>query len=229
MDKIRAQEFPSWFRTKVIRTFPLDDKIRNIGLGPYAKVLCYKAYDVNGYRFHTSSYGKNKSTVNSHICVKGEWYDDTEHDYYGIIEEIVELEFHGLNNKVVLFKCHWFDVVNGVRVDKDHGLVEIKHTSSLHTYEPFVFAVQPIQVYYLPYPSQKRERRDWWVAVRTKSKRNLLSYLNNASSADFFQEEGTINQFTISTGDHLDRPTESHGVANPNPAGTSAQDDIRRN
>jgi Domain of unknown function (DUF4216) len=167
-------------------------------------VHCYSGYDINGYRFHTHSYSANKSTTNCGICVKGEWYDDTEHDYYGTIEEIMELKFRGANNRVVLFKCHWYNITQGVRIDKEHGLIEIKHTSSLRTYEPFVFAFQAIQVYYLPYPSKKRERKDWWVAIKIKSKGNLASYLNNAYSSEWLQEDGPICPFAVSVGHNLD-------------------------
>jgi hypothetical protein len=36
--------------------------------------------------------------------------------YYGQIEEIWELDFHGL--KIPLFYCNWIDVIKGVVKDK---------------------------------------------------------------------------------------------------------------
>jgi hypothetical protein len=53
--------------------------------------------------------------INNGVCIKGEWAgEDTVHDYYGVLEEVVELEYEG-HNKVVLFKCHWFNITDGVR------------------------------------------------------------------------------------------------------------------
>ena len=46
---------------------------------------------MNGYRFHTREYGQNMSMMNSDICVKGSMYNENEYDYYGVIEEILEM------------------------------------------------------------------------------------------------------------------------------------------
>ena len=48
---------------------------------------------------------------------------------------------------MIILHCHWFDSVNGVKVD-NVGLVDINHKSS----EPFVLAGQVQQVYYIKYP-----------------------------------------------------------------------------
>lgn len=68
---------------------------------------------------------------------------------------------------MALFKCDWFDPKKEVKYDKALGLVEVNHTSRLEQYEPFVLAYQVDQVYYTPYPSPPRERKDWWVAFKT--------------------------------------------------------------
>ena len=65
---------------------------------------------MNGYKFHTQQYGQNKSTMNSGVCVKGNTYNENKRDYYGIIEEILELQYLGDDNHIFLFKCHWFDL-----------------------------------------------------------------------------------------------------------------------
>ncbi|XP_017982351.1 PREDICTED: guanine nucleotide-binding protein-like 3 homolog [Theobroma cacao] len=48
--------------------------------------------------------------MNSGVCIKGSFYNDYERDFYGILVDIIELEYFGIGNKVVLFKCHWFDI-----------------------------------------------------------------------------------------------------------------------
>lgn len=100
---------------------------------------------------------------------KGGCYNDYDHNFYGLLVDIIELEYFGVNNQVVLSKCHWFDINKGVRVDPSHGLVEIKHNSILASNEPFVLAKQVTQVYYTLYLSNKRDRRDWWAMFKTKA------------------------------------------------------------
>jgi hypothetical protein len=106
LEKVRAKEFITWFKKRVSIDRTIDHNIKDIGLGPYRQVHYFDAYYVNGYRFHTETYSMGKTTLNSGICIKGGWYDNNEHDYYGILEEVVELEYRGLHNKVMIFKCH---------------------------------------------------------------------------------------------------------------------------
>jgi len=94
--------------------------------------------------------------MNCGICVKGNCYNDYEKDFYGMLVDILELEYFGANNKVVLFKCDWYDTEKGVRVHPRHGLVEINYKSRLHPNDPFVLAQQAQQVYYTRYPSKKK-------------------------------------------------------------------------
>ena len=78
--------------------------------GFYCKVSSFNAYDVNGYRFHTTSYEKsrpNPRTTNTRVFTPGVVTPGEEQeDYYGTVEEIYELEFHGEKApKLVIFKC----------------------------------------------------------------------------------------------------------------------------
>ena len=95
--------------------------------------------------------------MNSGVCVKGSTYNESEYDYYGIVEEILQLQYLIQDNHIFLFKCHWFDP-NSIRNDTTHGIVELKHKSKLNTYEPFILASQAQQVYYTSYPSSKEQR-----------------------------------------------------------------------
>jgi Domain of unknown function (DUF4216) len=133
----------------------------------------------------------------------------------------VELEYRGLHNKVMIFKCHWFDVPGGVKIDKDHSIVEVKCNSFLKTYEPFVFAAQATQVYYLSYPSTKRERRNWWVVIKIKVKTlpsfSLVEENNNIASnvSEFFQEDGPCFSFMIDTENDIPKALNDHDVVEP--------------
>lgn len=98
--------------------------------------------------------------MNSGICVKGSCYEAPEQDYYGMVLEIVELEYMGAGNKVVLFRCLWYENDKGIRKHKKHGFVEVDMTSRLLTDEEFVLAEQATQVYYVNYASKKSNLKD---------------------------------------------------------------------
>ena len=67
--------------------------------------------------------------------------------YYGQLIDIVELQYNE-GNKVVLFKCNWYDVSHeGIGYKRDRHRTTIVNTSrKLKTVEPFVLACQATQV-----------------------------------------------------------------------------------
>jgi hypothetical protein len=44
--------------------------------------------------FHTEEYGHGRKTYNIGVCVKGSTSSELEVDYYGILEEVIELQYH---------------------------------------------------------------------------------------------------------------------------------------
>jgi Domain of unknown function (DUF4216) len=101
--------------------------------------------------------------------MRGETINEIQHDYYGVLEEVIELTYDGIECKVLLFKCHWFDIINGVKFNHEHDFVEVKYTLTLRTNEPFILACQANLVYYLPFALDKRERQ-WSIAMKKKKK-----------------------------------------------------------
>ena len=77
--------------------------------------------------------------------------------------------------QVVLFNCEWFDTVlnRGMKVLKDYGIVEIRHSRRYSRYDPFIVAQKVIQVYYLPYPEKLRDKQHWWVIIMTRPRRTV--------------------------------------------------------
>ncbi|KAM3216937.1 hypothetical protein P3L10_026380 [Capsicum annuum] len=57
------------------------------------KAKSWPVYFVNGYKFHTSSWGEGKSTYNSGVCVTGVGQDGITSEYYGVLKEIIEFEW----------------------------------------------------------------------------------------------------------------------------------------
>jgi hypothetical protein len=84
------------------------------------------------------------STYNSGVYVKGSTSSELEVNYYGRLEEVVELQYYSEQNRVFLFKCYWSDTTDkGIRVDPHYGLVEINSKAKLRNVnDVFVFAKQ---------------------------------------------------------------------------------------
>ena len=159
----------------------IDNALRQISFGFRKMVTSYGAYDVNGYRYRSEEYERTRSkltTINTGVCVSCIDDDNNELQYYGVIKDIIKIKWEGsLQLEMVLFDCL--------------GLVEIKHSSRLSVFEPFVMASQVKQVYYLPYACMdKSDLRDWWVAYHV-SPRNYIppSDINDDSDTPVGQQK----------------------------------------
>ena len=56
----------------------------------------------------------------------------------------------------------------GTRVDPKYGTVEIRMDKSYNLFDPFISAHNVRQVYYVPYPATRRDKRGWCVAIKMK-------------------------------------------------------------
>ena len=147
-----------------------------MSLGPVTVVSTYPTYIVNGFRFQTLSRSQSQATYNCGVCVKGSDTIDDACDYYGELEEIIELEFMGCGSpKIVLFKCLWYDptLTRGMIVHKKYGLIDINKNRRLNKYDPFCQAVQATHVCYIPYPCANRRRSDWLAVLKVKARGEL--------------------------------------------------------
>ncbi|KAK9058612.1 hypothetical protein SSX86_023454 [Deinandra increscens subsp. villosa] len=168
LDKMKEDEFAKWLLMHVMNV-PNKEHLRGLAQGPLTYVKSHKGYFVNGYRFHTRTAYDGRVTQNSGVCVKGATYNENENDYYGLLDEILELEYHSTVGRcvVVLFRCTWFDPVRGVRVDPKTNMVDVKPTAIGCVDDPFILASQAQQVYYTSYPSKEKELKGWLAVVKT--------------------------------------------------------------
>ncbi|XP_049394089.1 uncharacterized protein LOC125858374 [Solanum stenotomum] len=134
IDKETNSRFANWFEAYVLNPTNniSDERLRDLASGPYKWVQTWPQYFTNGYRFHTLSHGSNKSTMNSGVCIKGTTWNDYESDYYGLLGEVIQLEYSNPTKKrttLVLFKCDWFDPTmgRGCKVHNQYGLIDINH------------------------------------------------------------------------------------------------------
>ena len=123
---------------------------------------------MNGFNFHTYEYGKTKATMNYGVCVKG----TDGREYYGVLQDVIELQYIGdiRSYETILFKCDWFDCINGVVVHDTYKLVDVNHTKRYPKYDPFVLASQVTQVCFTPYPMKDNTKKDWWAVLRMKAR-----------------------------------------------------------
>jgi hypothetical protein len=128
----------------------MNPEVRQVSGGLSFRVNSYNVYDVNGYHFQMTKYEEqrpNRRTINNGVRTLSS-FDGV--DYYGRLEEIYELEYHGCKPlKPVIFKCHWFDPsASAMRQNKNLGLVKIKQSSVYPGHNVHIVAQQTTQVYY---------------------------------------------------------------------------------
>ncbi|KAL4564122.1 hypothetical protein LXL04_028174 [Taraxacum kok-saghyz] len=64
--------FATWFEN-YLREKTIENKyIRDLSRRPLHMVKSYNVYFVNGYKFHNESYGENKVTKNSGVCISSD-------------------------------------------------------------------------------------------------------------------------------------------------------------
>ncbi|XP_058765057.1 uncharacterized protein LOC131638514 [Vicia villosa] len=146
-----------------------DKKIISLAWGPESNAMSWHKYFINGYKFHTQAWSQGKKTINSGVYVKG-ITEGGEDDFYGVIKHIFELEYHELSHKVALFYCQWFDPKRGkgTKVHPHYDIVDIKMNSKYDRYDPFIIAQKAKQVYYVPYPEMRIDKRGWNAVIKTK-------------------------------------------------------------
>nr|XP_017239698.1 PREDICTED: uncharacterized protein LOC108212485 [Daucus carota subsp. sativus] len=183
----RYNGFSLWIKDKALSEGSMiPANVQALAMGPDMDQVSYNGYKVNGYDFHTKTYGSGKRTMNSGVCVQGDRYDELNKSFYGELEEIVELSYKGTYGGYInMFKCRWFDSDKGIRVDR-HRIIDIDINRSAYSNEPFVLPNQTVQVYYTSGPGRKRDRppSNWQTIIHTPARRR-----EEVVSGEFYQEQ----------------------------------------
>ncbi|XP_039138739.1 uncharacterized protein LOC120276064 [Dioscorea cayenensis subsp. rotundata] len=192
IDKHFAKWFENFVANKVNQV--IDPLLQSLAWGPSMKVTTWPGYFINGYNFDSVTHGIEKATMNSGICVQGSNVEEICTDFYGLLQDVVQLEYHGNRwNRVVLFECTWFDPINGTKVNPLYKLVDVNRKKMYAKYDPFVLAQQAIQVNYIEYPSMKKDKVDWLAVCKTKAKRMVEASWPGKDSTAYQMEEITSN------------------------------------
>uniref|UniRef100_I1PJB6 Transposase Tnp1/En/Spm-like domain-containing protein n=1 Tax=Oryza glaberrima TaxID=4538 RepID=I1PJB6_ORYGL len=187
IDRVHHETFHEWFRLHVTEMGDDEpEEIKILAKEPIMAANKYNSYTINGFNFHTQSYDEGRPVQSSGVSLMAETtcFERGNNDcrvvgnkiYYGIIKEIIELNYSNRGN-IVLFKCDWVDnriQDKWVRTDQ-FGIttVNFKHlfnTGDNISDEPFILASQAIQVYYVQDPVDTE-----WFAVRQSKPRDLYN------------------------------------------------------
>jgi hypothetical protein len=205
--------------------FSISAELRQVAKGFDYKVSSFNTYDVNGYRFHTTSYEKsrpNRKTTNTGVFTPGVVTPGAEQeDYYGTVEEIYELEYHGENApKPVIFKCQWFNPAIQ-RKNPKLGIVETRQDSLYLGDDVYIVAQQARQVYYCPYANTTDTRLQGWYIVHKVSPHGKLPRPNDddynlnppTHDGEFYQQDdGLPGMFEIDLTGEIDMEVDEEWV-----------------
>lgn len=156
-----SKEFMDWFKEKVdlkIRggeTVP--NHVKLLSKGPSYFVKKYTGYYANGYKFHTKKRDEKCVTQNFGVtltALTSSFASSKDKNplvgyvkYYGSLEEIIEISYHGLVS-VILFRCVWF------HSESDDQFTLVNKNKIICEGEPFILASQAHQVFYVEDPTK---------------------------------------------------------------------------
>ncbi|XP_060185066.1 uncharacterized protein LOC132614599 [Lycium barbarum] len=153
-----SREFSNWFEEKV-KNVEVPNYLLWLSRMPNVVGKRYIAYFINGYQFHTKSRDAPRKTQNSGVTLAATTYSfassrdqnpiDGEVIYYGVIQDIIEIDYYG-HFSVVLFRCDWFHN----EVD-EYGLTRVYFNKLCSKDDPFLLASQVHQVFYMADPVEK--------------------------------------------------------------------------
>lgn len=191
LEREHDDKFVEWFKKRITEDREIVDvKLQQLAMGPSNPVTTFDGFIVNGFRFHTKYLESSKTTQNSGILVTGATYNESERDYYGHLEEVVQLKYYGKGNNVFLFKCYWYDAYRGVEVDK-YGITRVNTKSKLRSNDPFVLASQALQVFYANPVS--KNNKGWCPVIATKA-RNTYDVVEKEDEDSVVAEEETFQE-----------------------------------
>ncbi|XP_056688370.1 uncharacterized protein [Spinacia oleracea] len=218
---LRDEHNPSfirWFQEKVdryLKQTPNDvsEDITWLAFGPDANVVSYEGYDINGYCFNTKRRDASSTTQNSGVSLVASTLhfssakdNNPQHakmNYYGMIEDIFELDF--VQFRVPVFKCNLVDIGKGVNID-DMGYTVVNFNKPGHCDEPFIMASQAKQVFYMIDPADTSK------SVVIQGKKHGVAVADLVPNEDEYDQVDEIPVFSMlqNTPVQVDDSTDHH-------------------
>ena len=168
----------------------VSDTIRWLAAKPSFSVLTYQGYLVNGVRYFTKERDDIRVVQNSGVSVIAKAVQvssakdlnpvESNLTFYGIIQEIWELDYHAF--KAPLFLCKWASNDKGIRVD-DLGFTLVDFSRQGHKKDKYVSVDQVKQVFYLEDPVDAT-----WSIVLSSTTRDYQELYNEDDLGDTTME-----------------------------------------
>nr|GMD99050.1 uncharacterized protein LOC109190933 [Ipomoea batatas] len=159
------RNFAAWFKEYVYAPMNnvCNQSLIDLASGPVMDVCTYTGYVVNGFKFQTEEYCRRKSTSNFGVSIKGSGLSQFESNFFGTLQEVVEIEYPNIPiKKVVLFKCEWFDPTPNVgsRYNSEYSIAEVhcnkRYRNSLPSPTPQSNSPPPRELHDSDSPSSDR-------------------------------------------------------------------------
>ncbi|TVU14232.1 hypothetical protein EJB05_37687, partial [Eragrostis curvula] len=177
LDKALRKEFHGWFKKEIAtikynRNQHVPHDLEALASQPLLRVKVYSECIIKDVRYQTIEVDKIIKTQNSGVVVSS-FHDRRQVDFYGVIKDIIELQYNSTpeaNRTVVLFWCDWFDK-NEKNVVADAFFKSINTAKLWYKDQPYVLAQQVRKVFYLPCTLKGRD----WKVVQHFEQRNLYN------------------------------------------------------
>lgn len=183
LDRQHRNNFGSWLKKHMIHAKTDSAQLRALANGPSTTLVSFEAYDINGYTFYTRSQDSKSANQNSGVAVEAYNSKGDRDTYYGIIEQILELDYGSL--KVPLFRCQWVALQGGVKIDK-YGMTIVDLKRVAYREEPYVIADVVSQVFFVKDPSN-RDRH-----VVLQGKRSIVGVENVTDEEEYNQLDEVV-------------------------------------
>ncbi|XP_042387441.1 uncharacterized protein LOC121979516 [Zingiber officinale] len=162
------KRFIDWFRAKVAAEIDscnggTTSSLTWLAHGPRAQIIKYNSYVINGNLYQTKARDDDRVCQNSGVSLvantmlvcsakdKNPLLADVS--FYGVIEEIWELDYHQFH--VPLFKCAWVANDKGIINNDECGFTLVNLNKRGHKNDEFLLASQVNQVFYIDDPLTK--------------------------------------------------------------------------
>ncbi|XP_042396490.1 uncharacterized protein LOC121986596 [Zingiber officinale] len=179
IEHMHSESFASWFAKHIENTNPsqndpISNDLKSLTRGPNFIGIRYEKFLSNGFRFHTKEVERKRKTQNcgvivqatasSYSSIRDQNPISSEHDYYGILQNVIELDYEG-GRRVVLFECDWVSKGKRLKLDED-GFMLANFTNVKRHNEPYILASQAMQVFYVEDPVDC----NWHVIITTDAR-----------------------------------------------------------
>ncbi|KAG6529930.1 hypothetical protein ZIOFF_012147 [Zingiber officinale] len=179
IERMHSESFASWFAKHIENTNPSQDDpisndLKSLARGPNFIGIRYEKFLSNGFRFHTKEVERKRKTQNCGVIVRATTSSyssirdqnpiSSELDYYGILQNVIELDYEG-GRIVVLFECDWVSKGKRLKLDED-GFMLANFTNVKRHNKPYILASQAMQVFYVEDPVDC----NWHVIITTDAR-----------------------------------------------------------